>query len=88
MANSIKSDDAVIRKAKLEKMVKDAGFDSIFQFTKENNFDMANIYKNLNGTWKMSMKRMFELANALRVPVGRVIELFYPDEYEENMRLS
>lgn len=85
--HSIKSDVGRERKEKFEAMVKSAGFDSIHQFSREYNIDMANLYSNLGGTWKMSLKRMFKIANALGVPIGQIIELFYPEEYAENMKL-
>lgn len=85
--NSINSEAGQWRKLKLETMIKDAGFDSIYQFSKEYGIDMSNLYSNLDGTWKMSLKRMFKIANALGVPIGQIIELFYPEEYAENMRL-
>jgi hypothetical protein len=87
MGCSIHDDDSQLRKEAFETMVKDAGFDSIYQFSKEVGINMANIYSNLDGTWKMSIKRMFKIANTLGVPIGRIIEIFYPDEYEENMKL-
>ena len=87
MTYSINSPEGAERKAKFEKIVKDAGFDSIFQFSKDVGIDMSNLYLNLNGTWKMSLKRMFKIANTLGVPIGQIIELFYPEEYAENMKL-
>lgn len=87
MGYSINSVEGLERKDKFEKMVKDAGFVSIYQFSKEAGLDMANLYSNLGGTWKMSLKRMFKIANTLGVPIGQIIELFYPEEYAENMSL-
>ena len=84
---SIFSPEGLERKAKLEKMVKDAGFENLSQFSKEAGIDLANLYSNLGGTWKMSLKRMFKIANTLGVPIGQIIELFYPEEYAENMKL-
>lgn len=84
---SINSELGQERKLKFEDMVREAGFDNIYQFSKEYNIDMANLYSNLDGTWKMSLKRMFKIANALGVPIGQLIELFYPEEYAENMKL-
>lgn len=87
LKRSINSPEGIDRKVKLEKMVKDAGFENISQFSKEAGIDMANLYSNLGGTWKMSLKRMFKIANTLGVPIGQIIELFYPEEYAENMSL-
>lgn len=84
---SIFSPEGLDRKARLEKMVKDAGFENLSQFSKDAGVDLPNLYSNLGGTWKMSLKRMFKIANTLGVPIGQIIELFYPEEYAENMKL-
>ena len=46
--------------------------------------NQANLNKNLNGTYKMSIERMFMCANALGIPVERMLEWFWRDELEQN----
>ena len=47
----------------------------------------ANLYTNLNGRYKISAKRMFDLANVLQCPIMQMIELFYPDEILQNRKV-
>lgn len=72
-------------KEALETMVHSAGYKTIGQFCREVGINQTNLYSNLNGTWKMSLKRMFKVANTLRVPIDKIIAVFYPDEYWENV---
>lgn len=87
MGNSINTELGQQTKRKFEELIKSAGYTSIYQFAKEHNIDMGNLYTNLDGTWKMSLKRMFKIANALGVHIDEIIEVFYPEEYAENMGL-
>lgn len=77
--------DFEIRKGKLDTLVANAGYKSFREFAKDTGVTAANLYSNLHGTWHMSMKRMFKVANTLNVPILQVIEIFYPDELAENM---
>lgn len=85
--NSIKSDVGQRQKAELEKLVKDSGYENIRQFCKELGIDQSNLYSNLDGTWGMSMKRMFKIANLLGAPILQIIGIFYPNELAENQKL-
>lgn len=85
--NSIKSDVGQRQKAELEKLVKDAGYENIRQFCKDLGIDQSNLYSNLDGTWGMSMKRMFKIANLLGAPILQIIGIFYPNELAENQKL-
>jgi hypothetical protein len=85
--NSIKSDVGQRQKAELEKLVKDAGYENIRQFCKDLGIDQSNLYSNLDGTWGMSMKRMFKVANLLGAPILQIIGIFYPNELAENQKL-
>lgn len=84
---SIKNEESRKRKEIFEQMVKDAGFDNIRKFCKELGVDQSNIYSNLDGSFNISIKRMFKVANLLGVPIVQVIGLFYPDELAENQSL-
>lgn len=85
--NSIKSDVGQRQKAELEKLVKDSGYENIRQFCKDLGIDQSNLYSNLDGTWGMSMKRMFKVANLLGAPILQIIGIFYPNELAENQKL-
>lgn len=85
--NSIKSDVGQRNKEELEKLVKNAGYDNIRQFCKDLGVDQSNLYSNLDGTWGMSMKRMFKVANLLGAPILQIIGIFYPNELAENQKL-
>jgi len=82
--NSINSAVGKTNKETLAKWIEDAGYSSIRQFCKDIGVDQSNLYTNLDGTWGISIKRMFKIANSLKVPIADVIELFYPDDYYEN----
>ena len=88
MGNSIRSDIGQKNKEKLVELIRSAGYESIKQFCKDVNLDQSNLYTNLEGTWKMSLKRMFKIANKLEVPIDSIIELFYPNELAENRERS
>lgn len=79
--------DFLIRKEKLDKLVSDAGYESFREFSQDVGITAANLYSNLHGTWNMSMKRMFKVANTLNVPILQVIEIFYPEELKENQMM-
>lgn len=79
--------DFLIRKEKLDKLVSDAGYESFRKFSSDVGVTAANLYSNLHGTYHMSMKRIFQIANTLGVPVLQVIEIFYPDELRENQNV-
>lgn len=81
---NIKTKESQRRKTKFEKLVTDAGYKSMRAFAKDVGINVGNIYSNLDGTFGMSIKRMFKVANLLGVPVAQVIEIFYPTEYAEN----
>lgn len=88
MAYSIRSEQGERNKEKLLTMIKAAGYENYRQFCADAGLDQSNLYTNLDGTWKMSLKRMFKIANILGVPIVEIIGIFYPEELEENMKLS
>lgn len=85
--NSIHDEVGKKNKEVFEQYVKDAGYQNIRQFCKDVGIDQSNLYSNLDGTWKMSLKRMFKVANILNLPILQVIAIFYPEELEENQSL-
>ena len=80
----IKTEASQRIKVKFEKLVKDAGYKSMRAFAKDVNINIGNIYSNLDGTYNMSINRMFKIAKMLGVPIAQVIAIFYPKEYAEN----
>ena len=87
MSYSINSEQGQKNKEKLFKLIKAAGYENYRQFSKDVGIDCSNLYSNLDGTWKMSLRRMFKVANLLGVSITQIIEIFYPEEYAENMKL-
>ncbi len=87
MVHSIRSEEAQRGKEKLDILIKNAGYASFRQFCVDANIDQSNLYGNFDGTYNISVKRMFKLANLLNVPINQILEIFYPEEYQENMRL-
>ena len=87
MSNSINSKVGKNNKEKLWSMIEAAGYENYRQFSKAVGIDCSNLYSNLDGTWKMSMARMFKIANLLKVPVLDIVEIFYPEELAENKNI-
>lgn len=87
MSNSIRTEEAQELKEKLEALVKDAGYENIHQFCLDAKLDQSNLYCNLDGTWKMSVSRMFNIANMLGVSVVQILDIFYHKEFVENQKL-
>lgn len=85
MTNSIRSESAQRGKEQLDMLIKEAGYTSFRQFCKDAGIDQSNLYSNFDGTYNISIKRMFIIANKLRVPIMRILEIFYPDEVKENV---
>ena len=72
-------------KENFTQLLKDQGYVSLYEFCLKNQMDYANMSKRLNGTrQKIEISFMFKLATILRVPVEKIIEIFYPDEWKEN----
>lgn len=64
-----------------------AGFNNLRCLSEACGINEANLYTNLHGTYNMSMKRMFTIARAVRRPIDEIIEIFYPEEINENRRI-
>lgn len=84
---SIKSEQGQKNKEKLFELIKAAGYENYRQFSKDVGIDCSNLYSNLDGTWGMSIKRMFRIANLLGVPISQILEIFYSEEFAENQKL-
>ena len=64
------------------------GYSTLKSFCDSVGIDDSNMNKRLTGVrQKIEISFMFKLANHLHVPVEEIIEIFYPDEWEENKSL-
>lgn len=84
----INTDRGQKAKEQLLKLVQDKGYANLRQFCIALGLKLPNLYSNLDGTWDMSIKRMFRIANMLEVPIDTIIGIFYPDEFAENKQVS
>lgn len=75
------------RKEGLEKLAMEHGIENLRQLSLKAGLKESNLYSNLNGTFGMSIKRMFRLANVIGVDIKEVIEVLYPEEYAENQKV-
>jgi len=80
-------DDFEINRNKIKVLINKYGIKSTRQLCLLSGITQSNLYSNLNGTYEISIKRMFALANTLGCPVDEVIEVFYPDLIQMNREL-
>lgn len=80
-------DDFEIKRSKIKALVDKYGIKSTRQLCLLSGITQSNLYSNLNGTYEISTKRIFALANTLGCPVDEVIEVFYPDLIQKNRKL-
>ena len=73
--------------AEFKTIVKSYGFKNISQFAQASGIHKSNLYRNFEGPSfkeRMSVSRMFQVANTLGAPFIDVVRMFYTDEMEEN----
>lgn len=87
MEYTISSERGQRNKEKLLNMAKAVGYDNLAQLCKDVGIKLPNLYSNLDGTWNMSVKRMFKLADMLEVSILEMIDIFYPEELAHNQSL-
>lgn len=80
--------EAQERRDKLKVLLDEAGYKSFRAFSRDLGITCANLYTNIDGTYKISIDRIFKIANLLGKPVLQIIEIFYPKELAENYELS
>lgn len=69
-------------------LLHEKGYTSLYDFCTRTNIDYGNMNKRVNGIrQKIEIAYAFKLANILKVPIERIISIFYPTEYSENMRI-
>lgn len=72
------------KKERFTEVVRKHGYRSINHFCIENKMPQTNMSKRLNGTQKVELNLLFTWANMLHEPIETLIEIFYPDEWQEN----
>ncbi len=76
------------RKEKFMNLLNKHGYPSLNNFCIENKLQQANFNKRINSeTTKIDLPTLFKLANILSEPIETLIEIFYPEEWEENRSL-
>lgn len=73
-------------KEKFYQLIKDCGFKSMREFSRECGVMPGNIVSNVNGTYKLSIERAFIYADTLKVPITTILNIFYPEEMERNRK--
>ena len=70
-------------------ILKRHGYRSINHFCLENKIAQGNMSKRFkDGGQKVELPLLFTWANLLHEPIDSLIEVFYPDEMEENRKNS
>lgn len=70
-------------------LIKKHGYTSVHDFCLKQQIDYANMNKRVNGVrYKVEIGFMFRLANSLHEPVDVIVQIFYPEEYEENQAIA
>lgn len=67
---------------------KEHGYANLHQVSKATGIESGNLYSNLTGKFDPSIKRLFLIANTLRVPIDDIINIFYETEMQTNQQLS
>lgn len=65
-------------------VLKRHGYRSVNHFCLENKIPQTNMSKRLRGTQKVELPLLFTWANMLHEPIDTMIEIFYPEEMQEN----
>ena len=75
------------RQIKFMELIKTHGYDNVTQFCNQNDLIQTNMSKRLRGDQGIEILFLFKLANILHEPVDKLVEVFYPQEYQENQDL-
>lgn len=76
------------RKDKFIELLNKHGYKSVNSFCVENNLTQTNVNKRLkNESIRVDIDNLFLFANILHEPIETMIEIFYPDEWQENRSL-
>lgn len=80
------TNEAIQKREELQRLMEVYGYKSIRKLCKEVGITAPNLYSNLTGRYKISMERMFKIANVLGCDVMEIIQIFYSDLYSENQK--
>lgn len=73
------------RKEAFNAVLKRHGYRSLNNFCLENKIIQTNLNKRVKDeSIKVELPLLFNLANILHEPIETLIEIFYPDEWQEN----
>lgn len=76
------------RREKFAALLNKHGYTSINKFCIENKLSQSNVNNRAkNETIKVELPILFSWANILHEPIETLIEIFYPEEWEENRSL-
>lgn len=73
-----------IKEAEVLEAIHNAGFKSIAAFARECGIEPCNVAGSIRGKTHTGIERLFTYANVLGLPIGDVVEMFYPIETEDN----
>lgn len=82
------TNEAITKREELQKLMNAYGYKSIRKLCREVGITAPNLYSNLTGKYKISIERMFKIANTLGCDVADVIKVFYSDLYSENQQVK
>ena len=80
------TNEAIQKREELQSLMEVYGYKSIRKLCREVGITAPNRYSNLTGKYKISMERMFKIANVLGCDVVEIIQIFYSDLYSENQQ--
>lgn len=73
------------RREKFNELLTKHGYRSLNQFCIENKLQQTNFNKRLKDeSIRVDIDNLFLMANLLHEPIEKIIEIFYPDDWQEN----
>ena len=82
------TDEAKVMRDRLETLAQKHGVENLRQLSIKAGIYQSNLCSNISGQYGMSIRRMFNIANALECDIVEVIKVLYPEEYTENQKTS
>ncbi len=76
------------KKERLDALAKKHGIENLRQLSIKAGMREPNLYSNLDGTYGMSIRRMFKIADAMGADIVEVIKVLYPKEFAANQKKS
>lgn len=73
------------RKERFNELLKKHNYTSLNNFCIENKLQQANFSRRINDeSMEVNLPTLFKLARLLHEPIDTLIEIFYPEEMQEN----